>query len=332
MKKYYDSRWVGLHGIGRFALELKKRLVVDGYVNLPVKPYSFLDCLFLTVFVFFRSGLYFTPGYNSPLLFHKYLIITVHDLNHIDLPYNSGHLKRAYYRFVLKRAIRNCSAVLTVSEFSKARISCWADVPASNIVNVGNGVDLDFSTTVEPFLPGYRYLLCVGNRKRHKNESRTLLAFSKAVIPGDIKLAFSGDISDELKSIIDENQLAERIVFLGKISEDALPGVYRGALGLVFPSLYEGFGLPVVEAMACGVPVLTSNTTSLPEVAGDAALLVNPESVDEICVGIERLVHDKALRVELIAKGLQRAKLFSWDAVAERVQAVLDEVASKHGQ
>jgi glycosyltransferase involved in cell wall biosynthesis len=332
MRMYFDSRWIGTHGIGRFANELKLRLAVDGYIESSVRPYDFFDCIFFAYYIFIRKGIFITPGFNAPVFFYKNIVITLHDLNHIDLPYNSGFLKRAYYSFILKRAVRGCRAVLTVSDFSKSKISHWANIPLSKIINVGNGVDQGFSTRVAPFLPGYRYLLCVGNRKRHKNEARILLAFSKAMIANDIKLVFSGAISEELKLIIDEYQLAERVVFLGNISEDDLPCVYRGALGLVFPSLYEGFGLPVVEAMACGVPVLTSNTTSLPEVAGDSALLVNPESVDEIRVGIERLVHDEALRAELIAKGLERAKLFSWDAVAARVQAVLDEVTSQYGK
>ncbi len=332
MKIYFDSRWIGAHGIGRFANELKLRLAVDGYIESSVRPHGLFDCIFFAYFILMRKGVFITPGFNAPVFFYQNIVITLHDLNHIDLPYNSGFLKRIYYAFILKRAVRGCRAVLTVSEFSKSKISHWANIPLSKIMNVGNGVDQGFSTHVAPFLPGYRYLLCVGNRKRHKNEARALLAYSKALIANDIKLVFSGDISDELKFIIDEHQLADRIVFLGKISEDALPGVYRGALGLVFPSLYEGFGLPVVEAMACGIPVLTSNTTSLPEVAGDAALLVNPESVDEIRAGIERLVNDEGLRSELIAKGLERAKLFSWDAVAARVQAVLDEVTNQHGK
>ena len=140
----------------------------------------------------------------------------------------------------------------------------------------------------------------------------------------------TGYPSEELSTLINEYQLSERVVFIGKVQEERLPSLYKGSLCLVFPSLYEGFGLPVVEAMACGIPVLTSNTTSLPEVAGDAAILVNPESVDEIKTGIEKLISDQALRANLIAKGLERAKRFSWDGVAARVQAVLDEVAERH--
>ncbi|WP_280571300.1 glycosyltransferase family 1 protein, partial [Chromohalobacter sp. 296-RDG] len=112
--------------------------------------------------------------------------------------------------------------------------------------------------------------------------------------------------------------------FMGDVDERALPSLYKGARGLLFPSLYEGFGLPVLEAMACGTPVLTSNVTSLPEVAGDAALLVDPARIEEIASGIEQLENDKQLRAELIAKGLERVKGFTWDITARKVQEVLD--------
>ncbi|QHC07526.1 glycosyltransferase [Aeromonas veronii] len=334
----YDLAWRGLGGIGRFSESILKRLRLKNdliEIDLNAHPTSFiymLKVLFTGLFYHNRSSVFFTPGFIPPIAGYKNFIFTMHDLNHVEIADNSSRLKRLFYNIVVKGKCHKACKILTVSEFSRLNIIEWGNLDPKNVINVGNGVDQGFSTRVAPFLPGYRYLLCVSNRKRHKNEARILLAFSKAMITNDIKLVFSGVISEELKLIIDEYQLAERVVFLGKISEDDLPCVYRGALGLVFPSLYEGFGLPVVEAMACGVPVLTSNTTSLPEVAGDSALLVNPESVDEIRVGIERLVHDETLRTELIAKGLERAKLFSWDAVAARVQAVLDEVTSQYGK
>ena len=125
--------------------------------------------------------------------------------------------------------------------------------------------------------------------------------------------------------MIKELKITERVEFTGFIEDGDLPGLYTGALGLVFPSLYEGFGLPVVEAMASGIPVLTSNVASLPEIAGDAAILVDPTSTEKIKQGIEQLVNNQALRHQLIALGLERAKLYSWDKVAEKVNAVLQE-------
>jgi glycosyltransferase involved in cell wall biosynthesis len=122
--------------------------------------------------------------------------------------------------------------------------------------------------------------------------------------------------------------LAQRAHFAGHVAESLLPALYRGATALLFPSLYEGFGLPVVEAFACGLPVITSNTTSLPEVAGKAALLVDPLSVDDMAQAITRVVTDQILRATLRERGLVRAALFQWPLVVGRVQAVLRAVAA----
>ena len=117
--------------------------------------------------------------------------------------------------------------------------------------------------------------------------------------------------------------MATRVKFLGVVPEEKLPSLYRGAEALIFPSIYEGFGLPLVEAMASGTPVLTSNTTALPEVAGGVALLVDPTSVDQIAVATEKIVNDTSLRGQLREKGLARAAQFSWFSTAARVHELL---------
>ncbi|MGN5006710.1 glycosyltransferase family 4 protein [Aeromonas sp. 96A] len=329
---YSDFRWLNSGGIGTFLRAISKRIeLVD--LNVGGKMASFSSPFGLLVSINkIDAGVVFLAGYIPPLYSRVPYVFTLHDLNHIDRAENSSFFKKLFYHVFIRIGCYTSSSILTVSDFSKHRIVEWSGVSPDKVINVGNGVDPSYSYAVTPYQPGYRYLLCVGNRKKHKNELRVIQAFSQVIVPADVKLVFTGEATQELLDAIVHGNLNGKVIFLGKVPEDELPSVYRGALGLVFPSLYEGFGLPVVEAMACGVPVLTSNSTSLPEVAGDAALLVNPESVDEIRVGIERLVHDEALRTELIAKGLERAKLFSWDAVAARVQAVLDEVTSQYGK
>ncbi|MFC3915076.1 glycosyltransferase family 4 protein [Pseudaeromonas sharmana] len=334
MKVLFNANWIGNHGIGRFAAEIIKRTpgLVEYGRNSFFSPVGILDCCVLTLRVIFSRALFFSPGFNAPLLGLTRYIFTVHDLNHIDLPYNSSYLKKMYYDFIIKRACRYGCKILTVSEYSRKRIIEWSNTSPDKVVNVGNGVDPSFNVWGQPFHTGFRYFLCVGNRKKHKNEAALIRAFSLTNLDPSIKLLFTGSSSDEHDELSEKLGLTDRIKYTGLVSDEQLAGLYRGAIGLLFPSLYEGFGLPVIEAMACGIPVLTSNTTSLPEVAGDAALLVNPESIDEIRIGIERLATDQALREDLISKGLERAKLFSWDAVAARVQAVLDEVTSQHGK
>ncbi|EAO4115980.1 glycosyltransferase family 1 protein, partial [Salmonella enterica] len=193
------------------------------------------------------------------------------------------------------------------------------------IVTVYNGVSSLFNADVKPLNLGYKYLLCVGNRKTHKNEKCVISAFAKADIDPSIKLVFTGNPCNDLEKLIIQHGLSERVKFFGFVSEKDLPSLYKGSLGLVFPSLYEGFGLPVVEGMACGIPVLTSLTSSLPEVAGDAAILVDPLSEDAITKGISSLINDSELRKHLIQKGLLRAKRFNWQNVVSEIEMVLTE-------
>jgi glycosyltransferase involved in cell wall biosynthesis len=202
----------------------------------------------------------------------------------------------------------------------------WSGLPPESVVNVGNGVDPIYSPGGNIYAPGYRYFLCVSNRRGHKNEAGLLKAFAAVVVGNDVKLVLTGRPSPEVEAIIQEEELASRVVFTGLVPEDELPALYRGAIALVFPSFYEGFGLPVVEAMACGTPVITSDVTSLPEVAGGAALLVDPHSVQDIAAAMRRILTEPELGKELARKGVEQAKKFSWDDVAARIKTVLREV------
>lgn len=253
----------------------------------------------------------------------------IYDLNHIERAENSSRLKRIYYKLIMRRACRNAAAVMTVSEYSKARIVKWAGVSEDKIVNVGIGVDSAYTPAAIPHAPGYPYLLCVSNRRPHKNEPRVLEAFAKAKIAPEIRLILTGAATEALLGQAAKLGIAQRVIFAGRVPEADLPSYYRGAIALLFPSLYEGFGLPTIEAMACGVPVLTSNTTSLPEAAGNAALLVNPESVEQISAGIERLCDDQPLRAQMIERGFKQAAHFTWEMTTTRVSNVLRGIDKK---
>ncbi|WP_230539139.1 glycosyltransferase family 4 protein [Janthinobacterium sp. FW305-129] len=329
MRFFYDARWIGEHGIGRVARVLDEALQLP-HLDIKGSPSSPLDTLFLW-FASLKNipvgeGL-FTPGYNAPLFISRPFVFTIHDLNHIDRPENSSFLKTVYYSLIMRRACRKAAAVLTVSEFSRQRIIDWAGIAPSKVINIDNGVDPAYNVHALAYQPGFRYLLSVSNRKPHKNEPRIVKAFAAAAIDVDVRLLFTGKPTDELLQLARSLGVESRLVFVGRVAEEDLPGLYRGAMGLVFPSLYEGFGLPVIEAMSCGTPVLTANTTSLPEVAGDAALLVNPDSIEEIGKGIEALCNDQTLRKELSAKGLLQAARFSWPATVEKVRWALASVS-----
>lgn len=329
---YADQRWIGNHGIGRFA----RRVLSDlDYETVPLtsNPASPLECLRLTRALgkLTRKDLFFSPGYNCPLFCGSPFIFTLHDLNHIDRRENSSSLKRFYYAAVLKKACHRAASILTVSEFSRGRIIEWSGVDPEKVVNVGCGVDSDYHPGVELYNFPFPYLLCVSNRKRHKNEFRIVESFAKARISGEMRLVFTGRPTAELAHCMEQFQVSQRVQFVGMVPDTQLPSLYRSAEALVFPSLYEGFGLPVLEAMACGTPVVTATSSALPEVAGDAALLVEPTSVEQITEAIQRIVSDRSLREELHRKGLAQAAKYSWVSTIARVHGIISGIAIENG-
>jgi glycosyltransferase involved in cell wall biosynthesis len=327
----YDSRWIGNHGIGRFAGELQKQVPYLVPFQAERHPWHPLDPLLLGAALRrTRPQLFFSPGYNPPIGWSGSFIFTLHDLNHLCVRDNSSVLKRAYYRYVIKPACHRATFVLTVSEYSRREIAAWAKVDEAKIVNVGNGIGPPFTPRGRRYDPGYPYLLYVGSRKTHKNLPRLLQAYSISGVRKEVRLLLSGCPDRQMLLEINRLQLGDDVAFAELESDDALSEAYRGAIAFLFPSLYEGFGLPPLEAMACGVPVLTSNVCSLPEVVGDAAVLVQPLDVEEIAEGIRRLVRDTALQSQLRERGLRRARLFSWEETAQKTSHVLELALGRH--
>ena len=273
--------------------------------------------------------LFFSPGYNSPLWWPGSFIFTLHDLHHLRVPEDSNVLKRSYYKHIIKPACHKAAAVLTVSEFSRQEIVDWAELDGQKIINVGNGVGVPFGPTGRRLEPGYPYLLYVGSRKPHKNLPRLLHAYSVSGVRKDVRLVLSGSADKEILEHVERLGLRRDVVFKELTTSEALAEAYRGATGFLFPSLYEGFGLPPLEALACGTPVLTSDVCSLPEVVGDAAILVKPQDVEEIACGIRRIVQDSTLRSQLSESGPRRAQMFSWNETARRTSQILDRALGK---
>jgi glycosyltransferase involved in cell wall biosynthesis len=229
----------------------------------------------------------------------------------------------AVYATVLKRACGNAAKIATVSEFTRKQIIEWADVAEEKVLNVGCGVDAAYSPGTQTYGLPFPYLLCVSNRKKHKNEFRLVEAFRAASLDAGVRLVFTGNPETSLMQSIEEQKLSGRVLFLGVVAETKLPSLYRGAMARMFPSLYEGFGLPVLEAMACGTPVVTSNIAATREIAGDAALLVDPTSAESIAGAMNQIVDDGDLRERLREKGLRRAARFPWDRTCADLQEVL---------
>jgi glycosyltransferase involved in cell wall biosynthesis len=299
---HYDPRWSGPHGIGRFSDEVIARLPDAQPLRAGVRKLSLLDPLATTLAVMgLRAGVYFTPGFNPPLRCPVPFVFCIHDLIHLRFAGESSALRRAYYGLVVGPAAQRAARVLTVSEYSRREILEWTGLNSERVEVVGNGVSEVFRPEGPRHEPGYPYFLHVGRRGSHKNVDRLVAAHAASRCGRDVRLLFTEDLDDA--------QLAAH---------------YRGAVALVFPSLYEGFGIPVVEAMACGTPVLTSNVTALPETVGEGnALIVDPLSVDAIAAGLDRLAEDAALRAQLRERGLLRAAAFTWSRVAEKVAGAL---------
>lgn len=288
----------------------------------------------------------FSPANTGPLLVSKQ-VVTIHDVAQLD---RSGSIPElnddidskagAWYRFLTPRLVRRVAHVITISEFSRERLLMHTRLDEERVTVIPNGVndrfrplshDETYGTLGALGLPSRQYVLCVGSLEPRKNLARLLKAWSRiqSEVPDDVWLLLTGKKGNE-RIFAEEAQLSRlppRIHLTGYVPDEVLPALYAGALAFAFPSVYEGFGLPPLEAMASGVPVLTGNLASLPEVVGDAGVMVDPYDVESIAEGLKRLIEDGSLRSQLRAKGLERARLFDWDRTAERTWAVLDMVA-----
>jgi glycosyltransferase involved in cell wall biosynthesis len=320
----YDARWIGNHGIGRFAAELQNRLPNLAAFQTGRRPWHPLDPIFLGYALLRRKPpLFFSPGYNSPLGWPGKFVFSLHDLNHLRVPDNSNAAKRAYYRVIIKPACHRAAFVLTVSEYSKQEICAWARIGEERIVNVGNGVGPPFVASGKRYEPGYPYLLYVGSHKAHKNLPRLFKAYATSGVRNRVRLILTGEPDAETSRDLGNLGLMDHVTFIGFPNNEELSAYYRGGLAVVFPSLYEGFGLPALESMACGTPVLTSNVCSLPEIVGDAGILVDPRDLESIADGIRRLVEDTTLVADLRERGQQRAQQFTWEKTAAKTFGIL---------
>lgn len=271
------------------------------------------------------SGLLWSPCTTGPLAVRNQ-VVTIHDCAFVDQAECFSRSFAAWLNYIVPQLARRVKQVLTVSEYSRLRIAEVCRVPLERITTIHNGVDKKFVPAPPDMIAAARtalslpekYVLCVGSLEPRKNLRRLLAAWqSLGNQVQDHKLVIVGGGSHVFRDA-GYDQLPANVQMAGYVTDEHLAAVYSGATAFVYPSLYEGFGLTVIEAMACGVPVVTSNTTSLPEVAGDAAILVAPEEPDAIADGIRRLLEDSSLRTDLIQRGLARVPQFTWDIAAKK--------------
>ena len=290
-----------------------------------------------------REGvtLFHAPHYVLPPLVSCRSVVTIHDCIHLMFPqYLPNRMALAYARASIALAARRATRVMTVSESSKRDILRFVDTEPDKIDVIYNAYDERFG--VEPreedvvrvrerFQLHDEFVLYAGNVKPHKNLERLIQAFHLVRQRGldHLKLVIIGDEVSKyaaLRRAVHKHQLHKYVRFFGYVPEETLAVMSRLAGVFVFPSLYEGFGLPPLEAMASGTPVVTSNVSSLPEVAGDAALLVDPYDAGAIADGIFTVLSDERTRCTLRHKGLERARQFSWETSVARVREIYREV------
>lgn len=272
-----------------------------------------------------KIDLLHVPHYNIPLFYRGKTIVTIHDLTHLYFPeFLPNVFARFYARFMLKKAAKKSIRILTVSHFVKDEIATKIKIPKTKISVIYNACDKDFKVKNKSEIQ-YLYdkfsiprnkkiILFVGNLKPHKNLSSLISAYQQSNSSDNAVLLLVGKSFDK-----DSNDKCNfdkgTIIKTGAVSKNELIDIYNLSDLFAFPSLSEGFGIPPLEAMACSTPVICSNTTSLPEVVGDAAVMFNPHNTNEIASAIDKVLNDNNLSDELIQKGFERIKLFDEETI-----------------
>ncbi|MGC8779506.1 MAG: glycosyltransferase family 4 protein [Anaerolineae bacterium] len=278
-------------------------------------------------------------AYALPLACACRAVVTVHDLSFLRYPQAFRRLNRAYLSWITRAAVRKACRVIAVSESTRQDVIALYGVPADRVVVVPNGVAEAFRPADRSEVAAFRrrkglperFFLFLGTLEPRKNIERLLDAYALFLRDHAARMAdrpclviagAKGWFYEAIFARVQRLNLADRVFFPGFVPAAELPWWYRAADLFIYPSLYEGFGLPVLEAMACGTPVITSNASSLPEVAGDAALLVPPDDADALAGAMARVWHEPALAAALREAGLKQASRFSWQRTARETLAV----------
>jgi glycosyltransferase involved in cell wall biosynthesis len=313
----------------------RRPILLKWWLNIAVKNY--LNKL--------KPDLFLSPDGYLPLNYKGKMLTVIHDLNFIHYPEKLKGGWGKYYSEHFPKAAKAATRIATVSEFSKSDIAKQFNISPDKIDVVYNGSSDIYKPIGEEkkknvkqkYSHGADYFLFVGSLYKRKNIKNLLLAFDKFKgLPnpskgGALKLLIAGKRiwwSEEIDEAYSKMKYKDDVIFTGRLSLEELARVTASAYALTYVSLFEGFGIPLVEAMNCDVPVITSNVTSLPEIAGDAALLVNPESIDSIAEAMEMVTIDAVLRNSMIEKGREQRKKFSWEKSAELLWKAIEKAVS----
>ncbi|MBI4744908.1 MAG: glycosyltransferase family 4 protein [Actinobacteria bacterium] len=285
-----------------------------------------------------KIDVFHTPSFAAPVFLPCSSIMTIHDLIHLNFPDLFSRKVRIYYEEVVKRAALRMKKIIAVSESSKKDIIKWLNLDPDKIVVIYNGVSRIYHPTEDEntlnsvknkFGISKRFILFVGNRKPHKNILRLIEAFKILKNKVDCSLLIITDNDSrftEPEEKVLELDLSNDVIISGPVENEELPLLYSAADVFILPSLCEGFGLPALEAMSCGTPVVASETSSLPEVIGSAGILIDPYDVNSIADALEKILEDDVLRKEMIKRGYSQAAKFNWRDTAGKTLEVYENV------
>jgi glycosyltransferase involved in cell wall biosynthesis len=290
-----------------------------------------------------RVALYHATDFTlPPTLPGVRTLLTVHDLSFVRAPETATPVLKAYLDKVVPRSVRRATHVLADSQATKDDLVALYDTPPDKVTVLLGGVNPEFRPVTDMNarravrqryqIPDNPYIFSIGTVQPRKNYARLIEALAALGQEGeDVHLVIAGGrgwLDGPIYQSVEDFGLGERVHFTGFVRDEDLPALYAEARCLAYPSLYEGIGLPVLEAMACGIPVVTSNISSMPEVAGDAALLIDPYDVDALADALRRLLTDESLRSDLIRRGFDQAACFTWDRAAQQLSDVYRRLLS----
>jgi len=288
--------------------------------------------------------IFHSPDFTLPPVWRARTVLTVHDLSFLRVPECFTDALRRYLERAVPRSVRRADHVIADSESTKRDLVELLGTPAGNVTVIHSGVEPRFQpitdqAALETVRQRYnlpeRFILSVGTLQPRKNFTMLIEAFSRLKLGiGNWKLVIAGGkgwLYEDIFARVEDLGLQGEVLFPGFVADEDLPALYNLAEVLALPSLYEGFGLPPLEAMACGTPVVTSNTSSLPEIVGDAGLMVEPADVDKLAEAMGRLLEDGDLHREMVQRGLARAREFTWERAARQLLAVYERVKEGSG-
>lgn len=264
---------------------------------------------------------------NTAPLAYGNQIATHHDITYVRHPESYSKTFRATYRYLTPALFRRIRALITVSEFSRREIIDFYAYPAEQICVVPNAVDTRFKPFCAEQCTGSArpYLLAVSSHSAHKNFTRMVAAFLALEGLDEVELRIIGDSNRIFSGSINDVEGSRRIRMLGRLSDEELVEAYQGATAFVFPSLYEGFGIPPLEAQACGCPVIAARAASIPEVLGSSALYFDPLDVSDITACMKRVLQDASLRNDLRRRGKANVARYCWSSSARQVSRLIDQ-------